>query len=87
MRDQVAGWRASGMSMELYAQKIGVTRHKFEYWVRKIRLESTAGAMPEFIELKHSSKENQAPLEPSVQLPHPQMVLTFPSGACLKVYI
>lgn len=89
MRAQVADWRHSGMSMEAYAQKLGVTRYKFEYWVRKFKSETSTGAGHQFIQLKPI--DIPVPVDgqtsPPVQIPQPQMELTFTGGTCLKIYL
>ena len=89
MRTQVEEWRRSGMSMKSYAQKQGVTRHKFEYWVRKFRLESSSEGGHQFVQLTPSNKvlpvrHEEGALVGSAQ---PQMELTFPGGTCLKIYL
>jgi hypothetical protein len=87
MLAHVEKWQRSGMSIREYFQSIGVPKGRFEYWTKKARATNNPqNKYPEFIELSTSDKSihcGQAQM-PSSQWP--QIVLTFPSGLCLKIY-
>ena len=55
-------WKGSGIPIRSYAQQIGVSKSKFEYWVRKQKA-GTAAKVPfaEFIEVG-SMTENREPV-------------------------
>lgn len=84
----VKDWMDSGMSIRDFAQKIGVTKGKFSYWISKVRASSNIPDHPEFMDLD-SVTDSMDPVNDSVQKAqpsNPQMVLTFPSGLVLKIY-
>lgn len=87
MLAQVQEWRLSGKSIREYSEFIGVSKGKFEYWVKKARsTNNVKNKFPGFIEISKSEKNvncGQTQLSP---LAHPQIELTFPSGLCLKIY-
>jgi len=87
MLAHVEQWRSSGMTIRAYSESIGVTKGAFEYWVKKARTTNhVKNKYPGFIEISRSDKNlniGQAQIPPS---PSPQIVLTFPSGLCLKIY-
>jgi hypothetical protein len=90
MMSQVKEWRGSGMSGKAYAQKIGVSKSKFDYWVRKEKFRQEA-TMPcsQFIEIGSLSEDilrTNEKLSPGVMNPSLQIELSFPSGLCLKIY-
>lgn len=82
-------WKGSGIPIRSYAQQNGVSKSKFEYWVRKQKA-GVAAKVPfaEFIEVglltknRESANDNS---EPPAERP-PQIVLTFPGGLCVKIY-
>lgn len=86
---KVDEWRRSSMSVETFAQVSGISKSTFKYWVRKVWDKAKpADAFPEFIEMQQS-----VPTKPLAEskaktdiLSKPQIVLTFPSGLCLKIY-
>jgi len=86
---RVDEWRQSSISLETFAQASGISKSTFEYWVRKVRDKTKpADAFPEFIEMRQSVPTKPIP-EAKVKtdiLAKPQIVLTFPSGLCLKIY-
>jgi len=86
---RVGEWQRSSMSAGAFAQALGISKTTFDYWVRKIRETArTSDDTPAFIEIQPSVLPNpmveaKAPAEISAS---PQIVLTFPSGLCLKIY-
>jgi hypothetical protein len=82
-------WKRSGIPIRSYAQQNGVSKSKFEYWVRKQKADAaTRVPFAEFIEVGPLT-ENRESTNDSSQPPSeapPQIVLTFPSGLCLKIY-
>jgi hypothetical protein len=86
---QVNKWKGSGISIKIYAQQIGVSKSKFEYWVRKQKADAaTKVPFAEFIEVG-TLTENREPVNVTSQPPSDrpaQIVLTFPSGLCVKIY-
>ena len=86
---RVDEWRQSSMSAETFAQASGISKSTFKYWVRKVRDKSKpAEALPEFIEMRQSVPTKPLPEAKAKTdiLAKPQIVLTFPSGLCLKIY-
>ena len=87
MLAHVEKWRSSGMSIREYSDSIGVSKGKFEYWVKKVSATNKVkNKYSGFIEISKPDKSlnfGQAQMPPS---PHPQIVLTFASGLCLKIY-
>ena len=87
----VADWKRSSMTKGAYAQSVGISMSKFEYWVRKVRETGLpADDFPGFVEMRPMSRPTLFPEvgKPPVELPtpRPQAVLTFPGGLCLKIY-
>lgn|GEM_PF-805228 len=87
----VAEWKRSSMTKGAYAQLMGISKSKFEYWVRKVRETAiSSGDFPGFVEMRHLAKPIPLPEveTASGELPTPgaQVVLTFPGGLCLKIY-
>ena len=84
---KVDEWEKGELTLSEFASSIGITRYKFEYWIRKKRKLSRNS--PAFVELsplveskvrveatsKHLDTDTQA-----------QIVFTFPSGMCIKIY-
>jgi len=86
---RVDEWRQSSMSVETFAQASGISKSTFKYWVRKLRDKAKpADAFPGFIEMQQSVPTKPLPgaKAKSDILAKPQIVLTFPSGLCLKIY-
>ena len=86
---RVDEWRQSSMSVETFAQVMGISKSTFKYWVRKVRNKAKpADAFPEFIEMRQSVPTKPIPEAKAKTdiLAKPQIVLTFPSGLCLKIY-
>ena len=84
---KVDEWKKSGLSLREFASSLGLSKDSFEYWVRKKRkLECNS---PSFVEL---SPFVQPRVSVEVTSKHPesdipaQIVFTFPSGMCIKVY-
>ena len=87
MLSQVEEWRKSGLTIREYSESIGVSKGKFEYWVKKTRTTNhVKNRYPGFIELSRSDKSLNCGQAPMPASPSPQIVLTFPSGLCLKIY-
>ncbi len=80
-------WEKSGLTIREFTSSNGISKSKFGYWLRKKR--KLSDNSPSFVELsplikskvrveatsKHPDTDNQA-----------QIVFTFPSGICIKVY-
>ncbi len=84
---KVDAWKQSGLPMKVFAQSEGITQSCLEYWIRKQR------ALPvsshPFIKLSRSMEffETRAQVSKDQSQSHaPQVVLTFASGLCLKIY-
>ena len=89
MFTSVSRWKQSSMTKGAYAQSVGISKSKFEYWVRKVRETGlSADDFPGFVEIGRQSKAKPLPeVEPrSEKMPPPKMVLSFPGGLCLKIY-
>lgn len=85
---RVNEWEKSAMSLEDFAKTIGIAKSTFKYWVRKARETSRlSDDYPQFIEMGQLVPANtKGPKAQPDILTHPQIVLTFPSGLCLKIY-
>ena len=84
---KVDEWEKSGLSLRKFASSIGLSISTFDYWVRKKRkLECNS---PAFVELSPLVKPKVSVESFSI---HPdtdtqaQIVFTFPSGMCIKIY-
>lgn len=91
MYASVAGWKMSSLTKSAYAQSVGISTSKFEYWVRKVReTNMSAEDYPGFVEVLPAPETILLPkvakLPVVVPTPEPKAVLTFPSGLCLKIY-
>jgi len=86
MLDHVEKWRCSGLSIREYSESIGVSKGKFEYWTKKSRTVNTKIKYPEFVEIGSLKKGINYEQPQISSTPHPQIVLNFPSGLCLKIY-
>jgi hypothetical protein len=85
----VAQWKLSSMTKGAYAQSTGISKSKFEYWVRKVRETGlSSDDFPGFVEIGRQSGSRPLPeVETrSENMPLPKMVLNFPGGLCLKIY-
>ena len=86
---RVGEWQRSSMSASAFAHTLGISKTTFDYWVRKVR--ETARSSDEaraFIEIQPSVLPNplvEAKTQGEISA-NPQIVLTFPSGLCLKIY-
>ena len=84
---KVDEWKRSGQSQREFALSIGLSKSSFDYWVRKKR--KLDGNSPAFVELSPFVKPK---VSVEVTSKHPefepqaQIVFTFPSGMCIKVY-
>jgi hypothetical protein len=86
---RVDKWEKSGKSMREYAAEIGITKSCFGYWVRK-RYASLEQS-PAFVELTPANAsicDESAPGFSNFQDSdaQAQIVITFPSGMCVKIY-
>ena len=81
---KVDAWKQSGMPTKVFALSEGITQGCLEYWIRKQR------GLPEnshpFIELSRSIETRTQVAKDQMQSSEPQVVLTFTSGLCLKIY-
>ena len=86
---RVGEWQRSSMSARAFAQALGISKTTFDYWVRKVRKTSrTLDDTPTFIEIRPSVLPNpmvEAKSQPEISA-SPQIVLTFPSGLCVKIF-
>jgi len=86
---RVDEWQRSSMSAGAFARKFGFSKSTLVYWIRKVRdTAKSADDCHRFIEMRPSVLSNPL-VEAKAQseiLANPQMVLTFPSGLCLKIY-
>jgi hypothetical protein len=84
---RVDEWKKSGKTMREFAFGIGLSKSCFEYWIRKKR-DLTLGSA-QFVELVPTSKpivgHGQQPETKDIAN-QAQIVFTFPSGLCVKVY-
>jgi len=80
---RVDEWKRSGTTMQEFATSIGLSKSCFEYWVRKKRKLSVDA--PQFVELITKSSIGDVS-EHSKQSSQAQIVFTFPSGLCVKVF-
>ncbi len=88
----VNAWQASGLSIVKYAEKIGIHKEAFRYWIRKKRqITEKKDDDVSFIEL---SSMNAMPVKSTKTFKeddtssdlNPRIILTFPCGMCLKIY-
>ena len=81
-------WRESGTPIGAFAQKVGLTKSKLSYWVRKAGPgNSHEPQYPEFIEINPASPHLQPRAGQKASTPEKlQVELTFPNGLCLKIY-
>ena len=84
---KVDEWENSGQSLREFASTVGLSKSAFTYWVLKKR--RLSGNSPAFVELSPMVKP-QASVEATSKHrepgAHAQIVFTFPSGMCIKVY-
>jgi len=84
---KVDEWENSGQSLREFASTVGLSKSAFTYWVLKKR--RLSGNSPAFVELSPMVKP-QASVEATAKHrepgAHAQIVFTFPSGMCIKVY-
>ena len=84
---KVDEWEKSGQSLREFASSIGLSKSAFTYWVLKKR--RLSGNSPAFVELSPLVKPQvgvevtSKHREPDAQA---QIVFTFPSGMCIKIY-
>jgi len=84
---KVDEWKESGQSTREFASSIGLSKSTFEYWVCKRR--KSLSNSPAFVELSPLVKPELSIEANSKHLlinSQPQIVFTFPSGMCIKVY-
>jgi hypothetical protein len=86
----VRAWQREKMTMKAFAQSIGVTKNKFEYWYRKYkRINTTPKTLTEFIELQPPQQTNktfEAEKQDQASLPTLKFELSLPDGLSLKIY-
>ena len=86
---RVGEWQRGSMSASSFAQSLGISKTTFDYWVRKVRETArTADNTPAFIEIQPSALPNpmvEAKAQREISA-SPQIVLTFPSGLCVKIF-
>ena len=84
---KVDEWENSGQSLREFASTVGLSKSAFTYWVLKKR--RLSGNSPAFVELSPLVKP-QVSVEVTSKHGEPdaqaQIVFTFPSGICIKVY-
>jgi hypothetical protein len=84
---KVDEWKNSGQTLQEFATSIGFSKSAFEYWVYKRR--KSLSNSPAFVELSSMVKPRVI-IEATPKYPDPesqaQIVFTFPSGMCIKVY-
>jgi len=90
MFSHVDTWQASGLSIAKYAEKIGIHKEAFRYWIRKKRkITQKKDDGVSFIELSSmnemSLKESKTFKENDTSS-NCRVALTFPCGMCLKIY-
>ena len=84
---KVDEWKNSGQTLREFAAASSLSKSTFEYWIRK-RRESLVSS-PAFVELSPMVQPRviigatPKQQEPDAQA---QIVFTFPSGMCIKVY-
>jgi transposase-like protein len=86
---RVGEWQRSSMSASAFAQTLGISKTTFDYWIRKVReVSRTSGDTPAFIEIQPSVLPKPLVEAKShvVISANPQIVLTFPSGLCVKIF-
>jgi hypothetical protein len=84
---KVDEWKESGQSTREFASSIGLSKSTFEYWVCKRR--KSLSNSPAFVELSPLVKPELSIEGPSKNPDtdaRAQIVFTFPSGMCIKVY-
>jgi hypothetical protein len=81
-------WKESGLPVDRYAQKKGLTKSKLEYWIRKLDVSKNQEIpYPAFIEVGSVSTHTGSHEIEAAQTPGKlQIELTFPSGLCLKIF-
>ena len=86
---RVGEWQRSSMSAGAFAQALGISKTTFDYWVRKVRETArSSDNTPAFIEIQPSVLPIpmvEAKAQPEISA-SPQIVLTFPSGLCVKIF-
>lgn len=90
MLANVDEWEKSGQTLREFAKTKGLSKRVFEYWVRKKKESSSIS--PGFVELAPLAR-HKVNIEAKSQHPdcgnnnsRAQIVITFPSGMCVKVY-
>jgi hypothetical protein len=84
---KVDEWKNSELTLREFAASIGLSKSAFEYWVSKRR--KSLSNSPAFVELSPMANPRLI-IEATPKHPEPdaqaQIVFTFPSGMCIKVY-
>jgi hypothetical protein len=84
---KVDEWQDSELTLREFAASIGLSKSAFEYWVSKRR--KSLSNPPSFVELSPLVNPRVI-IETTPKHPEPdaqaQIVFTFPSGMCIKVY-
>ena len=77
------------MSRRAYAEAIGISKSKFEYWIRKSKVsDGEKSKYPGFVEVSSLAKNLDLGTDESLirTSRQPQIVLTFPRGLTLNIY-
>ena len=89
----VKKWQTGNKTtMKSFAESIGMSKHKFEYWVRKFRtINKTKPNSIDFIELNtcvgnNTLNQNPKPSQKPSPLQNLEVELNFPSGLRIKIY-
>jgi hypothetical protein len=81
-------WKESGITLNDFAKKKGITKTKIQYWLRRLYPEKgQASIFPAFFEIGSETSDIKIQPENTSQIPGKlQIELTFPSGLCLKIF-
>ena len=89
MLAKVDEWEKSGQTLREFAKTKGLSKRAFEYWVHK--KQEAPAISPAFVELsplvrpKVSIEAKSQHLDPDNDS-RAHIVISFPSGMCVKVY-
>ena len=84
---RVNEWIKSGLTLREFSSSIGISKSCFEYWVRKKRKASvTSPAFLEISSLANPLDDIEPLAKQTATGSQAQIVFTFASGMCIKVY-
>ena len=84
---RVDEWIKSGRTLREFSASIGLSKSCFEYWVRKKRKAwVTSPSFLEITSLANPVHDVETIAKQAVPGSQEQIVFTFPSGMCIKVY-